>query len=145
MKIEMLNLCDANFMKALTRLLPQLSPFSPLPTCEDINAIITSGTCTIWVVKNDRQEIAGMLTLAIYQTPSGRHAWIEDVVVDASMRNQGYGQALTQAAIQFAHSQKAKAVSLTSRPERVAANKLYQKLGFQLLKTNLYRMNLDSE
>lgn len=145
MKIEMLTYCETEFMEALTRLLPQLTPYSIIPTCNDINGIIASEGTSIWVARNDRQEITGMLTLAMYQTPTGRHAWIEDVVVDAAMRNQGIGLELTQAAIQFANSQGAKAISLTSRPERVAANRLYQKLGFQLLQTNLYRMNLNSE
>jgi len=33
----------------------------------------------------------------------------------------------------------AKAVDLTSRPSREAANKLYQSLGFETRETNVYR------
>lgn len=32
---------------------------------------------------------------------------------------------------------------LTSNPTRIAANKLYQKLGFEQKQTNVYRMNLE--
>ncbi len=80
-----------------------------------------------------------MLTLAIYQTPTGIHGWIEDVVVDEKHRNKGVGSALTNAALVFARENGAKAVSLTSRPFRQAANKLYQDVGFKIIGTNLYR------
>ena len=33
----------------------------------------------------------------------------------------------------------AKAVDLTSRPSREAANQLYQSIGFEIRKTNVYR------
>jgi ribosomal protein S18 acetylase RimI-like enzyme len=33
-------------------------------------------------------------------------------------------------------------VDLTSRPSREAANRLYQRLGFQLRETNVYRYDL---
>ncbi|MFZ8877912.1 MAG: hypothetical protein ACO2Z4_10905 [Ilumatobacteraceae bacterium] len=36
----------------------------------------------------------------------------------------------------------AKNVSLTSRPSREAANRLYQRLGFEPYETNLYRYRL---
>ena len=83
-----------------------------------------------------------MLSLAIYRTTTGIHAWIEDVVVDQKARRQGVAGQLTQAALEFAQQNGAKAVSLTSRPEREAANQLYQKSGFELVNTNLYRKNL---
>jgi ribosomal protein S18 acetylase RimI-like enzyme len=36
-------------------------------------------------------------------------------------------------------------VDLTSRPSREAANRLYQRAGFQLRETNLYRFDLRNE
>jgi ribosomal protein S18 acetylase RimI-like enzyme len=35
-----------------------------------------------------------------------------------------------------------KTVDLTSRPSRVAANKLYQKIGFVARETNIYRYDV---
>jgi ribosomal protein S18 acetylase RimI-like enzyme len=84
-----------------------------------------------------------MLTLVIYSTPAGRHAWIEDVVVDEAFRGRQLGEALTREAIGMAREAGAKAVSLTSRPAREAANRLYQKMGFLRWETNLYRLLIE--
>ena len=128
------------FMQALARLMPQLSS-APVPTREHIQAVIESPASQILLAEEDGQ-IAGMLTLVVYATPAGRHAWIEDVVVDTAFRGRGLGAELTREAIQRAREAGAKAVSLTSRPAREAANRLYQKMGFQRWETNLYRLLL---
>ncbi len=63
----------------------------------------------------------------------------EDVVVDATVRGRGVGEALSQAALERAAAEGARSVGLTSRPSREAANRLYRRLGFALRETNLYR------
>ena len=83
-----------------------------------------------------------MLTLFATRTPSGLRTWIEDVVVDDGARGLGLGTALCHAAIAKAKTLGATSVNLTSRPSRVAANRLYQKLGFELRETNVYRCRL---
>ena len=83
----------------------------------------------------------GSLTLAFYRIPTGLKAWIEDVVVDDSARGQGVGEALNRAAIAEAAHRGAKHVSLTSRPSREAANRLYARLGFEPYDTNIYRFS----
>jgi ribosomal protein S18 acetylase RimI-like enzyme len=83
-----------------------------------------------------------MLTLVWFPIPSGRRAWIEDVVVDAAVRGTGAGGALTRAAIEHARSLGAKTVDLTSRPAREAANRLYQRIGFEQRDSNVYRFRL---
>ena len=60
----------------------------------------------------------GSLTLALFRIPTGVRAWIEDVVVDASVRGQGVGDALVDAAIAKSEATGAKTVDLTSRPSR---------------------------
>jgi len=141
MSITRLHAATDEFMQALARLMPQLSG-APLPTREHIQSVLDSPASQILLAEEDGQ-IAGMLTLVIYVTPAGRHAWIEDVVVDAAFRGRGLGEALTREAIGLARAAGAKAVSLTSRPAREAANRLYQKMGFQRWETNLYRMQLE--
>jgi ribosomal protein S18 acetylase RimI-like enzyme len=69
-------------------------------------------------------------------------AWIEDVVVDTEERGKGIGEALTLAALDRARVEGAKPVDLTSRPSREAANRLYQRVGFQSRQTNLYRFDI---
>lgn len=60
----------------------------------------------------------GALTLVWYDVPSGRKGWIEDVVVDASARGAGVGEALVRAALERAAREGIERVMLTSRPAR---------------------------
>jgi ribosomal protein S18 acetylase RimI-like enzyme len=69
-------------------------------------------------------------------------AWIEDVVVDGAARGHGVGEALNTSALAEARRRGSKDVSLTSRPSREAANRLYQRLGFKARETNVYRFDL---
>ncbi|MBE0684832.1 MAG: GNAT family N-acetyltransferase [Anaerolineaceae bacterium] len=140
--VEQVKNVTPDLINAVRLLLPQLTKFNPILNDEDIQEMIQSQASSLWIAKNESGEIIGMLSLAIYRTTTGIHAWIEDVVVDQKARRQGVGGRLTLAAVEFAHQNNAKAVSLTSRPEREAANQLYQKLGFEFVKTNLYRKNL---
>ena len=66
-------------------------------------------------------------------------AWIEDVVVDETVRGRGVGEGLSQEAVRRAVELGARTVELTSRPSREAANRLYQRLGFALRDSNVYR------
>ena len=79
----------------------------------------------------------------LFRIPTGLRAWIEDVVVDGAARGKGVGEALNRAAIERASKAGAKTVDLTSRPSRESANRLYQRLGFQLRTSNVYRFELD--
>ena len=81
-----------------------------------------------------------MQTLVTFPIPTGLRAWIEDVVVDESARGRGVGAALSRAAVRLARAASARTIDLTSRPSREAANRLYQRLGFQLRDTSVYRM-----
>ena len=84
-----------------------------------------------------------MLTLATFVIPTGVRAWIEDVVVDESARGSGAGAALVEAALEHSAQAGARTVDLTSRPDRQAANRLYQRLGFEERRTNVYRRTLE--
>lgn len=141
-RVEQVKVVNTEVVQAIQYLFPQLTQFSPIPDEEALQNIVNSQTTSLWIARNEDDEIIAMLSLAIYRTTTGIHAWIEDVVVDQKARRQGVAGQLTQAALEFAQQNGAKAVSLTSRPEREAANQLYQKLGFELVNTNLYRKNL---
>ncbi len=49
------------------------------------------------------------------------------------------GEDLSRAALEIARDSGARTVDLTSRPSREAANRLYQRIGFQLRESNVYR------
>ena len=91
--------------------------------------------------KND--NCMGMLTLGIYVSPTGKKACIEDVVVGEAYRGTGVGEGLMKFAIDFSKDKQVKLLQLTSNPARVAANKLYVKLGFERKETNVYNMKFD--
>jgi ribosomal protein S18 acetylase RimI-like enzyme len=86
--------------------------------------------------------ITGTLTLVMFPLPTGMRAWIEDVVVDEAARGQGIGEALTHEALRIARDAGARTVDLTSRPARAAAGRLYERLGFTLRESRLYRYSL---
>lgn len=132
---------DDELVAAFAALIPQLSSSSPPPTAAELEAIVGSNDSLLYLARLD-DRIVGSLTLAFYRIPTGLKAWIEDVVVDDSARGQGVGEALNHAAIAEAGRRGAKNVSLTSRASREAANRLYQRLGFEPYDTNVYRYRL---
>jgi len=85
-------------------------------------------------------DIVGTLTLTLFRLPTGVQGWINNVVVDADARGRGIGEAMTREAMQLARAAGAYRLSLTSRGEREAANRLYRRLGFQVVVTNTYRL-----
>jgi ribosomal protein S18 acetylase RimI-like enzyme len=74
--------------------------------------------------------------------PTGLRARIEDVVVDDAARGKGVGSVLTEEALRLARNAGARTVDLTSRPSRQAANRLYERLGFQARDSRVYRFVL---
>lgn len=132
---------DDDLVDAFARLIPQLSSSSSPPDREALAAIVENPHSVLFLALDDG-VIVGSLTLAFYRIPTGVKAWIEDVVVDDSARGKGVGDALNRAALVEAAERGAKNVSLTSRSSREAANRLYQRLGFEPYETNLYRYTL---
>jgi ribosomal protein S18 acetylase RimI-like enzyme len=142
MKIEIMDLVTDEVISAFRHLTPQLNAKVKPPGKKELQEILNSGCTRIFLARDDQDVIVGALALVIFRTPNGLHTWIEDVVVDQAARGQGIGEALNRAALAAARQRGASDVNLTSRPEREAANRLYQRLGFQLRQSNLYRLHL---
>ena len=131
-------------IEAFNRLVPQLSKSNLPPTATELALIIESPASILLIAVDPADEaILGSMTLAWFRIPTGVRAWIEDVVVDEAARGRGVGEALNRAALERARLLGAKTVDLTSRPSREAANRLYQRLGFEPRETNVYRFSLE--
>ncbi len=125
-------------LAAFERLMPQLTK-APIPTAAELQNLIDSPSALILArAPGVEGEIVGAATLGVFRTPSGLHAHVEDVIVDEAMRGQGIGEALVNHLLQIAREMGLKGVSLTCNPHRVAANSLYQKMGFKKWETNVY-------
>lgn len=131
---------------AFARLIPQLSNSNPPPSADELRLIVDSEASILLVAidRDDADRILGSLTLAWFRIPTGVRAWIEDVVVDEVARGIGVGESLNRVALERARDLGARTVDLTSRPSRAAANRLYQRIGFEPRDTNVYRFSLDS-
>jgi len=140
--IEIVEHPTEEIVEAMARLVPQLSSAAP-PDAAALATMIAGGS-TLFVARVEGR-IVGSLTLVFYRIPTGLKAWIEDVVVDESARGLGIGEALSVAALDEARRHGVKYVSLSSRPSRGAANRLYQRLGFAARDTNVYRYVLDAD
>ena len=138
--IEIFEVTESNeaTLKLINRLLPQLSKSAQPLTSGKLEDIVQSTHVHLFIAQ-EGAEVLGMLSLVVFPIPTGIRAWVEDVVVDELARGKGVGRALSEYALQVANEKGALTVDLTSRPSRVAANQLYQKVGFQLRETNVYR------
>ena len=127
------------YHEAMQRFLDQLTTNPMTLTEEMFRQLLASPNSHLFFLMKDEQT-AGMLTVGIYHSPTGGKAWIEDVVVDETFRGQGLSKLLVAHAIEFTKSQGIPSLMLTSNPKRIAANKLYQAMGFGRKETNVYRM-----
>jgi ribosomal protein S18 acetylase RimI-like enzyme len=143
LRIELPDEPSDELVDAFRRLLPQLSQTAPIPDAEAVKEIVSSPSTTVLAAR-DEGGIIGLLTLAVFRSPSGLRAWIEDVVVDEAVRGRGTGEALTREAVRLAGERGVRTVDLTSRPSREAANRMYEKVGFRKRETNVYRYELGS-
>jgi ribosomal protein S18 acetylase RimI-like enzyme len=142
MEIERITEIDDEVVEAFKFLVPQLSTSSLIPTRAQLAEIAANESLLIARDPQQGGRIVGSLTLVTFRIPTGVRAWIEDVIVDQTLRGKGIGEALTRAALARAAELGAKTVDLTSRPSREAANRLYQRVGFKLRESNLYRYTI---
>lgn len=124
----------------LEELQNQLTPQPSLLSEQTLRAVLDDSASHLYLLEEE-SRVVGMLTLGIYHSPTGSKAWIEDVVVDDACRGRGYGRALVAHAIEEAKRAGVKQLMLTSNSLRIAANQLYQAMGFERKETNCYKMD----
>jgi len=139
---EIRNSADLNpgelnaLLTQLNRELPALAPDAWQRVLESPNTIV------VVAFSDGPPHAVGMGALAWYRVASGAKGWIEDVVVAEGFRGRGIGSLVVGYLIDRARELGMQAVYLTSNPQRQAANRLYQRLGFVRRDTNCYKLDL---
>ena len=128
---------------ALARLLPQLNPRLAVPDLDRLRRLVADPAVTVLIAR-DGAEIVGTTTVIVYTTPFWIKARLDEVVVDAGARGKGVGEALVMASLEVARAHGVQVVELQSGrgPNREAAHRLYERLGFQIRDTDVFRIVL---
>ena len=106
---------------------------------ELLNNALNDANVHVYAIR-DEGHIVATGTLCIKHTLEFTIADIESVVVRTRYRGRGYGKELMTAMIEVAKKMNVHHIQLTSNPARVAANRLYQDMGFERYETNCYKM-----
>lgn len=141
-QVEIAREAGAELVAAFGRLLPQLSRSAKPLDLTAVDRIVRCDTNTVLVARA-HGEIVGTLTLVQIPVPSGLRARIEDVVVDGAARGHGVAGLLMREAVRLVREAGARTVDLTSGADRASANRLYERLGFAVRDSSVYRMLLD--
>ena len=140
-EIVRLDGAEQRTLDEINKLLSALSENISSCTPDLLQRIVGNPTVEIWVAKHEG-HIVGIGELALVLKLEGISAYIEDVVVAIPERGKGIGTLIMKKLIERARVHGAQEIHLTSRPDRVAANKLYKKLGFEMRATNAYCLKL---
>ena len=136
---ELLTYNDSDFNDLLD-LMQELSG-NIVFTRESLERMLADSNSHLYVIREEGR-IAACACLCIYHQPFSTDATIESVVVSSKMRGKGLGLKLMEHLLAEAYRMNADCIHLTSNPKRVAANALYQSIGFTLHKTNVYKYTI---
>lgn len=130
-------------LESINDLLAQLSDSPRQLNEQKLKELIRQPNFFLLAVRTANDNIVGMASLVVYETLMGRIGVIEDVVVDQNHSGRDIAECLMIVElIKTARKLNVHCVDLTSHPDRMVANKLYQKLGFQKRDSNFYRLTL---
>lgn len=109
----------------------------------ELNELVSDDSAILMTIK-DEEHIVGMASLYIIPKVGSRNGLLEDVIISSKYRGQGLGEKLVRTLIEEGKKRNVKSITLTSRPvpERAAAHKLYEKLGFVEKKTDVFKLSL---
>ena len=136
---ELLTYTDSDFSD-LSVLMQELSG-KIVFTSESLEHMLADSNSHLYVIREEGRIVA-CACLCIYHQPFSTDATIESVVVSSKMRGKGLGRKLMEHLLAEASRMNVDCIHLTSNPKRVAANALYQKMGFVRNETNCYMMQL---
>lgn len=133
--------------RSVNYLLEQLSPGKSI-SWSDYRALFDNPNTHIVFLSDYVEDVkrrVGMATLCVTWSPTGKKAWIEDVVVDKPFRGRGLSHRLIACMKCKAAELGVQQIMLTSRPQRIAANRLYLHENFEHKDTNVFVFKVHQE
>ena len=141
MNIREITVFSPQVVKELDALMHELSP-GATATEDRVRRVIDDPDMHQYAVFEDDRMVA-CATLCVCHTPEMIMGFVEAVVVASAFRGRHLGRQIMEMIISDAGAFSVQQLHLTSNPSRVAANGLYQALGFEKKETNVYVMKLD--
>jgi ribosomal protein S18 acetylase RimI-like enzyme len=141
-QVEVAREATQELVDAFGRLLPQLSSTAEPLDRAAVGRLVSCATNTVLVARAEG-TVVGTLTLVLFPAPAGLRGRVEDVVVDSAARGRGIAALLIEQALLIGREAGARTVDLTSRPDRTAANRLYERLGFRVRESTVYRFPVE--
>lgn len=140
MDIVEINSFSNKYVSELNALMRELAPGASA-TEERVRKVIEDPNMHQYAIINGERMVA-CATLCICHTPEMVIGFVEAVVVTAACRGHHLGRGLMERLITDAKGFGVQTIHLTSNPKRIAANGLYQALGFEKKETNCYTLNI---
>ena len=140
MEIKELVSFSEEYVEDLDALMGELSP-GATATKDRVRKCIEDKNMHLYAAFEE-ERMLGCATLCVCTTPEMIIGFVEAVVVAAECRGQHIGRRLMERIIDDARRFGVQELHLTSRPQRVASNGLYQALGFDRKETNVYVMKV---
>ena len=143
MRIDEVKEATPELQAALALLLPQLNPNLTVPDLQRLERLLAD-PAVVLLLAHDGDAVLGTTTVITYTTPFWIKARIDEVVVDHAARGKGVGEALVRRAIEVGRRRGAQVVELQSGrgPNRSAAHRLYERIGFKTRDSDLFRLVL---
>ena len=113
--------------EAYSKYIPRMNK-TPAPMSTDYQALLTSPTYTIFVLRSSDEDIVGAFVL--YQEENAKNLRINNMVVDPKAQGRGYGRVLMQYAEDVAKWRGCTALTLYTNLTMVENLVLYPKMGF---------------
>ena len=126
----------------INNLSQQLLPGNPRLEIQDLEKVVSYPSNYLFFAVNEKGPIIGMILLVVLLTLEQRIGFVENLVVDESVRKKGVASALMDKVHELAKTLQLHTLHLTSRPSRIAANEFYKKRGFKIHETNYYKLEL---
>lgn len=136
---ELLSYTPAD-VEDLDLLMHELSPTS-FCNEEILDAVLQDVNSHAYIIREGGHIVASG-ALCIMHNLEFTIASVESIVVSSQYRGRGYGKELMKYIIEEVNRLKVRSIHLTSNPKRVAANNLYQSLGFVKYETNCYHFDI---